>query len=197
MEDPDNNPERIRFRDIMRDSKGSPKQEPQKQDGRDHGRSIGSPVPQPKVEDPIKPQSAVKKRILVIDDEPNFRNLSVNWLRNYEVVAVESAREGLELLGSERFSLAMIDAHAKDMDGISFTAAAKGAVKNIPVILLNSLGSPSWSDIEKLPQETRPDAMIGRSYYDFDLNHIEEIIKKGERGRESQPSTGQFDKNQT
>jgi len=193
MDDPDSNPERIRFRDIMRDSKGSPKRGPQKQDGR--GRPINRFAPQPKAENPIKPQSAVKKRILVVDDDPNFRNLSVNWLRNYEVVAVESAREGLELFRSERFSLVMIDAHAKDMDSISFTAAAKEAVKNIPVILLNSLGSPSWGDIEKLPQETRPDAMIGRSYHDFDLNRIGELIKKGEKGEESQPSTDQFDKN--
>lgn len=181
MTDESNNAKKIRFRDMMRNRIDTSDQRPQKLNDRNYNHSINSSVPQPKLEEPIKPQSVVKKRILFVDDDSNLRNLVVGWLKNYEVVTVEHAREGLELLKTEKFSLVMIDAHAEDIDGIRFTAIARETVKNIPVILINSLWDPSQNYIENLPQNTRPNAMIGRSYRDFNPNLIEEIIKRSEK----------------
>lgn len=63
-----------------------------------------------------------KKRILLIDDDPNFRAMASGILKekDIEVISAASAREAKIELMQGHFDLMIVDGILPDMDGLSF-----------------------------------------------------------------------------
>lgn len=83
-----------------------------------------------------------KKRILVIDDSEIDREIIAGILRKeYEVIVVENARIGLELLNDSRqcFDAILVDVNMPHIDGFKTVEfLGRRFVKNVPVILMSS-----------------------------------------------------------
>ena len=62
-----------------------------------------------------------KKKILVVDDESDIRNIVSIYLENngFEPIQAESGEKALELLESRNIDLAILDVMMPDMDGIT------------------------------------------------------------------------------
>ena len=58
-------------------------------------------------------------KILVVEDEPEIANL-IKYsleLKNYQIIYVESGKQALEILDSDRPDLILLDVMMPDMDG--------------------------------------------------------------------------------
>jgi two-component system chemotaxis sensor kinase CheA len=88
-----------------------------------------------------------KKRILVVDDSPFFRNMLTPLLSvaGYEVVSLESPQEALRMCdnGAE-FDVIISDIEMPDMDGFAFAEKVRSGTnwKNTPMVALSSHATP-------------------------------------------------------
>lgn len=94
-----------------------------------------------------------RRRILLVDDSPFFRNMLTPLLNvaGYNVTSVEGAAEALELCEKgERFDLIVSDIEMPDMSGFEFAQRVKAedSIWNeTPLVALTSHGAPS--DLDK------------------------------------------------
>lgn len=83
-----------------------------------------------------------KKKILVIDDEPDIVNLVKMRLEanNYQVCTASDGEEGLKKAESEKPDLIILDIMMPKKDGYTFLLEAKkkGLIDNTPVITLTA-----------------------------------------------------------
>lgn len=86
---------------------------------------------------------AVKKKILVVDDETNIRLLYKEELEDegYEVLLAEDAEDAREKIEKESPDLVTLDIKMPGMDGIQFLNQLKEKYHNLPVILCSAYGS--------------------------------------------------------
>lgn len=94
----------------------------------------------------------VKKRILLVEDNPISQNLELKILREvgYEVDAVSSGQEAIDTVKSGLFDLILMDVEMTDMDGITATKKIRelsAEVANIPIIAVTA--HSSMKDREK------------------------------------------------
>jgi two-component system response regulator FlrC len=77
-------------------------------------------------------------KILVVDDEPVVRELTVEILRRtgYAPRGVPSARQALELLDQEPFDLVVSDVVMPEMTGVEFLYELRLRRPDLPVILM-------------------------------------------------------------
>ena len=99
-----------------------------------------------------KPDQPVKKKILLVEDNPISQNLELKILREvgYEVDAVSSGHEAIESIKSGMFDLVLMDVEMTDMDGITATKKIReldGAERKIPIIAVTA--HSSMKDREK------------------------------------------------
>lgn len=83
------------------------------------------------------------KKILIVDDEPNIRevtHMSLEMVGGFEVVEAASGSEGIEVAAQERPDAILLDVMMPDMDGpTTFEHLQQNeATKSIPVILLTA-----------------------------------------------------------
>ena len=82
-------------------------------------------------------------RILVVDDEPDLRQLTADLLISdgFDVVIAQHGREALERLGDHRPDLVLLDLNMPVMDGWQFRAEQRRLLEpdlvNIPVLILS------------------------------------------------------------
>lgn len=91
--------------------------------------------------------------ILVVDDEPAVRDALKIVLesRGYEVVSVESGREGLEQVMGGSFGLAIIDLYLADTSGLRVIKTIRDQQCQLQVILMTGQGSPrAFSEATRL-----------------------------------------------
>ena len=85
------------------------------------------------------------KRILVVDDDPDFvSSLSAILKKNgFTVEAAYDGKEGLEKMRADRPDLVILDVMMPVMDGYTACRTMKGddSLVDIPVILLTAVGS--------------------------------------------------------
>ena len=85
----------------------------------------------------------MKKKILVIDDEPEIVETLAELLReeNYQVSTAISGEEGLKRLAKEKPDLILLDIRMPDWDGRKLLARIKGTeeTSSIPVIMLTAV----------------------------------------------------------
>ena len=88
-----------------------------------------------------RPESNVRERILVLDDEASILEVLLELLQevSYECVTTTSAHEALELLEKEKFSLLITDLKMPEMHGIEVVKRAKAHNKDLAVIVVTAL----------------------------------------------------------
>jgi len=77
-------------------------------------------------------------KILVVDDEPSVRNLTVEILRRsgYEPHGVPTARQALDLLDEQRFDLIVSDVMMPEMTGVELLYELRRRQPDVRVILM-------------------------------------------------------------
>jgi len=82
--------------------------------------------------------------VLVVDDEKNMRRSLQTVLEDegYIARAVESAEEGLVLLGREEFFMVITDARLGGMSGYDFLAKVHRQWPELPVLMLTAYATP-------------------------------------------------------
>ena len=85
--------------------------------------------------------SGQKRKILVVDDEPNVRKLLRTLLKDFTVVEAEDGEKAVEIAGAEKPDLILMDIMMPKMDGYSSCYALKRepATRSIPIIILTAL----------------------------------------------------------
>ncbi|CEA09852.1 putative transcriptional regulatory protein TcrX [Arthrobacter saudimassiliensis] len=84
--------------------------------------------------------SGPEARLLVVDDEPNIRELLSTSLRfaGFEVVAAGNGREALAAVEKQAPDLAVLDVMLPDMDGFTLTRRLRAAGRHFPVVFLTA-----------------------------------------------------------
>lgn len=82
-------------------------------------------------------------RLLLVDDEEGYVSILAKRLmkRNFDVKTALSGAEGVRILRTGSFDLAVIDLKMEDMDGIEVLKAFKAMEPEMPVIILTGHGS--------------------------------------------------------
>jgi DNA-binding NtrC family response regulator len=84
----------------------------------------------------------MKKRILVIDDEPGVRaSLTLALAASYDVITSPDGREGLALFQSEVPDLVLLDIAMPDDDGLAVLRTMQDEDRRIPMIMLTAITS--------------------------------------------------------
>lgn len=122
------------------------------------------------------PESDV--RILVVDDDPNLRDLLIDTLSaiGYESVGADDSRQALELLRTEKVDLVISDIKMPGMDGLDLSRTIKRDFPDLPVILITGVFSKT------VLESTPADALLSKP---FRIAQIEDLIKQY-----SKPETG-------
>ena len=83
-------------------------------------------------------------RILVVDDSPTIRKVvsSILVAREYEALLAEDGQEALDLLGTEKVDLVLLDFVMPRMNGYQFCRElrANQELNNLPVVLMSAKG---------------------------------------------------------
>ncbi|MDN5322111.1 MAG: hypothetical protein PWQ67_565 [Clostridia bacterium] len=118
--------------------------------------------------------SNLDKRILVVDDEKDFRELLVKRLnrKNYSASGANSGEKALEFLAKEVFDLALIDLRMPGMDGLELLSRIRESQPEMEVVVLTGHGST----------ESAVEAMK-RGAYDYltkpaDLTELQVLLDK-------------------
>jgi CheY-like chemotaxis protein len=90
----------------------------------------------------------IAKQILVIDDEPDIRDvvcLSLEEFGHWHATGAGSGQEGLKLASHQPWDAIILDVSMPDLDGVSVVATlqANPVTRHIPVILLTARVLPS------------------------------------------------------
>lgn len=81
-----------------------------------------------------------KARILLVDDDPDQLLLLSAFLEreNFEVVTVDTAKNGLNTLHETQVDIVITDISMPEMDGLEFSSELKKRHKEVPIILLTA-----------------------------------------------------------
>jgi len=79
-------------------------------------------------------------KLLVVDDEPNIRELLSTSLRfaGFDVTAAANGREALDAVERDEPDLAVLDVMLPDMDGFTVTRRLRAAGRHFPVVFLTA-----------------------------------------------------------
>jgi len=96
---------------------------------------------------PLRPSSARKKRVLVVEDLHSIRNILVTILEldGYEAVWAVNGRQALEKLQLQHCDLVLMDYRLQDMDGFQATALIRDPAScvvspGVPIIMVSGYG---------------------------------------------------------
>ena len=88
-------------------------------------------------------QLNIKKKALVVDDEPNVRRLIHTILsKNFEVFEGEDGKQAIEMAIAQKPDVILMDMMMPKMDGLTACHVIKKdpAIKSIPVIMVTAIG---------------------------------------------------------
>lgn len=91
------------------------------------------------------PDPATQPHVLVVDDEPNIRDLVQAALRfhGFTVTTARTGNEGLSLARSQSPDLIVLDVLLPDINGFDVCRQLRDAENNVPVIYLTARDTPS------------------------------------------------------
>ena len=117
---------------------------------------------------PTPDQTNPPHRILVVDDDSDSRQLSVDVLAGsgYEVEAVNDGDAGWEALQAGSFDLAITDNKMPKMTGVEMIGKLRSANMTVPVIMATR--HLPMHEFERKPW-LKPDAMLQRPFSNDDL----------------------------
>lgn len=116
--------------------------------------------------------SAERRRILLVDDEPLVRSGTALMLDElgHDVVEASSGQQALDLLANDpTIDLAITDFRMPDMDGMEFITRAKDTRPSLPVVLMTGYAAddPRFDALD-FPRLEKP----------FGLDALEEALRK-------------------
>ncbi len=88
-------------------------------------------------------QMDIKKKVLIVDDEPNVRRLLHTILsKTFEVFEAEDGRQAIEMATTQRPDVVLMDMMMPKVDGLTACHMIKNdpATKMIPVIMVTAIG---------------------------------------------------------
>jgi CheY-like chemotaxis protein len=96
-----------------------------------------------------------KRKILVVDDEPDFLRLIKSRLESegYDVCAVAQSREAIKESDRFRPDVVLLDVHMPEVDGLSILKQLRKRSKTLPIFILTAT-----ADGENFAQANRLDA---------------------------------------
>jgi two-component system OmpR family response regulator len=85
-------------------------------------------------------KNGAEAKLLVVDDEPNIRELLSTSLRfaGFEVISAGNGRDALAAAEADAPDLAVLDVMLPDMDGFTVTRRLRAAGKHFPVLFLTA-----------------------------------------------------------
>ncbi len=114
------------------------------------------------------------KRILVVDDEDNVRNVICRSLKRvgYDVLGVSSGPEALHHNSKEHFDLLILDVRMPGMNGFEVLRAVKGEHPEILAIMLTGV-----ADNELLEEESKAEGASALITKPCSLEELTNIVK--------------------
>jgi CheY-like chemotaxis protein len=111
------------------------------------------------------------KTILVVDDEPNIRQLIVETLSDegYNVYAAENGYKAIMIIENQPIDLVILDIRMPQCDGLKALGKIKEFNKSLPVILHTAYGEYKTSDYHTwgadaiVQKSLTPDAVVQKS----------------------------------
>ncbi|HEX6080548.1 MAG TPA: response regulator [Methylomirabilota bacterium] len=112
------------------------------------------------------------KKILVVDDEPEVRDLMEHFLadKGFEVRAAENGRLGLKVLETFTPDLVLLDMHMPELDGVGTLRELARRWPALPVIMVT---------VNEDVETTARLLQLGAADYvpkPFDLDYLEQAI---------------------
>ncbi len=110
-----------------------------------------------------------KKKILIVDDEPNVRRLVHTILsKDFTVLEAEDGRQAIDIAGTQKPDLILMDMLMPRMDGLTacYTIKNDPTTKSIPVLMLTAIG---FELNVKLSQQMGADAYMTKPFTSQDL----------------------------
>ena len=82
----------------------------------------------------------MSNRVLVVEDEPNNRQLLLYALKNtpYEIHQAESGQEARQCMASLDFNLAIVDVELPDVSGLEIVAALRQQFSAMTIVVLTA-----------------------------------------------------------
>lgn len=126
----------------------------------------------------------MKKKILVIDDEPIVRISCERTLgpEGYDVTLASSGQEGIDQLEKETFSLVLLDLKMPDIDGIEVLNRIKNSWPDTKVVMVTG-----YSTVETAVQALRLGAynFVEKPFTpDILLKAVKEVFEKSDQNSE-------------
>jgi len=109
------------------------------------------------------------KSVLIIDDEAGILEILSEFfrLKGFEVVAVNSGREGLQKFRDNDFSFVISDFGIPDMNGLELCRLFKRQKNDVPVIIISGWNARFAHDAA---ESVRPDAVLTKPFTLAQLN---------------------------
>ncbi|HEX9976837.1 MAG TPA: response regulator [Dehalococcoidales bacterium] len=105
-----------------------------------------------------------KRKILVVDDEPNVRRLVHTILnKDFTVFEAEDGKQAVDIAGTQKPDLILMDMMMPRMDGLTACYAIKNdpTTRSIPVLMLTAIG---FELNVKLSQQMGADAYMTKPF---------------------------------
>ena len=122
-------------------------------------------------------QIVTKKKVLIVDDEPNVRRLSRTILsKNFDVVEAEDGKQAIDIANTQQPDVILMDMMMPKMDGLTACHAIKKdpATKSIPVIMVTAIG---FELNIKLSQQMGATGYVTKPFTPNDLlDKIEQVL---------------------
>jgi len=116
-------------------------------------------------------------RVLVVDDEADFRNLMTFWLesKGYKVITAADGRSAIELVKQKKADIVFMDLRMPIMDGVDALKNIRTFDADTPIIIISSyIADPKI-------QEARAHGMSGVFYkgadFDASLPLLEAVLR--------------------
>jgi two-component system, OmpR family, alkaline phosphatase synthesis response regulator PhoP len=123
-------------------------------------------------------QVETKKKILVVDDEPNVRRLLDKILnKNYEVIEAEDGRQAIEMANTRKPDVILMDMMMPKMDGLTACHMIRNdpGTRSIPIIMVTAIG---FELNIKLSQQMGASGYVTKPFSSEDLlNKITEVLE--------------------
>jgi CheY-like chemotaxis protein len=122
----------------------------------------------------VKVVPGVAPKILVVDDDPDFVDLTDMILKKegYEVFSAANGHQALQAMKSERPDLVLLDVMmATPLEGVSVARKMSGdpTLKDIPIIMISSIDSSQHADLLPDDMHIPTDAWISKPVDPDDL----------------------------
>ena len=130
----------------------------------------------------------IRKKVLVVDDEPGVRQLISRILsNNFGVLEAQNGKEAVSMARSQKPDIILMDMMMPKMDGLAACCAIKTGqiTKGIPVVMLTAISH----DLNKKLAENvmGADGYITKPFKPQELlSVIDHLLKNGDAGEEMQ-----------